>query len=241
MEFRGRTALVTGAATGIRRSLAVALAREGAHLALLDVDAENALGTAELVRAQGRRAECHRADVSQREKLERAIDAAWNAQGPIALTCANAGVLAGGPLVEMDSRDIEWLLRVNLFGVLDTVRATVALARSARSGGHLLLTGSDSSVAVPHAFRRAGVGMYGITKHGVLHMADVLRYELAADGIGVSLLLPGPVHTEIPRSARKRPAHLGGPGEPRAPIPRCSTRRSRCRPASRRTPPRASR
>lgn len=214
MELRGRTALITGAATGIGRSLAVALARAGGDVALLDVDAENALGTAALVRAEGRSAEFYRADVSQREKLEQAIDAAWSAQGPVALTCANAGVLTSGPLVEMDSRDVEWLMRVNLFGVLDTVRATVVHARAAKCGGHLLLTGSDSSVAVPHAFRRAGVGMYGIAKHGVLHMADVLRYELAADGIGVSVLLAGPVGTEIGRSARKRPAHLGGPGQP---------------------------
>lgn len=214
MEFRDRTALITGSATGIGRALAVALAREGMDLALLDIDEENGLGTAELVRKEGRRAELYRADVSQREDLEAAIDAAWSAQGPIALTCANAGVGAGAPLVETEPRDIEWMMRVNLYGVLDTVRATVTHARAAKSGGHLLLTGSENSVALPHALRRLGVGMYGITKHAILHMADVLRYELADDGIGVSVLLPGPVQTEFLRGARKRPAHLGGPGEP---------------------------
>jgi NAD(P)-dependent dehydrogenase (short-subunit alcohol dehydrogenase family) len=214
LELHGTTALITGAATGIGRSLAVALAREGADLALLDIDAENALETVSLVRAEGRRAEFYPADASERESLEKAIEAAWSAQGPIALACANAGVGTNTPLVEMESRDIEWLMRVNLFGVLDTVRAYVSHVRGAKSGGHLLLTGSENSVALPHYLRRVGLGIYGITKHGVLHMADTLRYELEADGIGVSVLLPGPVETEIQRSGRHRPASLGGPTKP---------------------------
>ncbi len=213
MEFEGTTALITGAATGIGRSLAVALAHEGADLALLDIDEENAKATAELVRAEGREAAFYPADVSNRESLEAAIDAAWDAQGPIALACANAGVGSVAPLVEMEDRDIEWVLRVNLLGVLDTVRAHVRRARVAGTAGHLLLTGSENSVAVPHALRRVGLGLYGITKHGVLHMADILRYELAGDGIGVSVLMPGPVETEIHRSHQKRPAELGGPKE----------------------------
>ena len=130
MDFKDKTALITGAATGIGRSLAVALAREGADLALLDIDQENGLATAELVRKEGRRAEFYQADASQRESLEKAIDAAWSAQGPIALACANAGVGATAPLLEMGQRDIEWLMRVNFFGVLDTVRAHVGHAET---------------------------------------------------------------------------------------------------------------
>ncbi len=216
MEFQDQTVLITGSATGIGRSLAVALAREGANLALLDVDADNALATAKLVRNEGRRAEFYAVDVSDRESVEKAVEAAWSSQGPIALACANAGVGATAPLLEMEPRDIEWVLRVNLFGVLDTVRAHVAHARAAKTGGHVLLTGSENSVAIPHALRRVGLGLYGMTKHAVLHMADILRYELAPDGIGVSVLLPGPVRTEIGNSGRKRPAHLGGPREPDA-------------------------
>jgi NAD(P)-dependent dehydrogenase (short-subunit alcohol dehydrogenase family) len=229
LEFRDTTTLITGAATGIGRSLAVALAREGSDLALLDIDEENGQQTAELVRHERRRAEFYRADVSERESLEQAIEAAWLAQGPIALVCANAGVGAIAPLLEMKPPDIEWLMRVNLFGVLDTVRAHVKHAREAKIGGHVLLTGSENSVGLPNAVRRLGFGIYGVTKHGVLHMADTLRYELEADGIGVSVLLPGPVQTEIQRSNRKRPDSLGGPAtapkvdasmrDPRFPMP----------------------
>jgi NAD(P)-dependent dehydrogenase (short-subunit alcohol dehydrogenase family) len=219
MEFDNKTALITGAATGIGRSLAVGLAREGSDLALLDIDSERGQETVEQVRKEGRRAEFYRADASKRESLEEAIDAAWSAMGPIDLCCANAGIGAFAPLLEMESRDIEWLMRVNLFGVLDTVRAYVSHARKAKRGGHLMLTGSENSVAIPHALRRVGLGMYGVTKHGVLHMGDILRYELEPDGIGVSVLMPGPVKTEIGRSAEKRPDHLGGPAPVQRPDP----------------------
>jgi len=211
MEFENKTALITGAATGIGRSLAVALAREGTDLALLDIDSERGQETAEWVRKEGRRAEFYHADATKRESLEEAIDAAWNAMGPIDLCCANAGIGTIAPLLEMESRDIEWLMRVNLFGVLDTIRAYVGHAREAKRGGYVMLTGSENSVAIPHALRRVGLGMYGVTKHGVLHMGDILRYELEPDGIGVSVLLPGPVKTEIGRSGERRPDHLGGP------------------------------
>jgi NAD(P)-dependent dehydrogenase (short-subunit alcohol dehydrogenase family) len=214
MEFENSTALITGSATGIGRSLAVALAREGADLALLDIDEENGRVTQELVHKEGRRAEFYLADASKRESLESAIDAAWSAQGPITLACANAGVGTAAPLVEMAATDIEWVMRVNLFGVLDTVRAHVRHVREAKSGGHLLLTGSENSIGIPPFLRRVGLGIYGMTKHAVLHMADTLRYELDADGIGVSVLLPGRVKTEISHATRKRPEHLGGGSEP---------------------------
>ncbi|MFN2425497.1 MAG: SDR family NAD(P)-dependent oxidoreductase [Candidatus Binatia bacterium] len=214
MELKDKTALITGAATGIGRSLAVALAREGADVALLDIDEKNALVTAEMVRKEGRRAEFYAVDVSRRDSVESAVDAAWTTHGPIALACANAGVLAMKPLLEMEPGDVEWVLRVNLLGVLDTVRAYVSRVRAAGKGGHLLLTGSENSVAIPHGLRRAGLGFYGITKHGVLHMGDTLRYELAADGIGVSVLMPGPVRTEISTSGRNRSAEFGGKCEP---------------------------
>ena len=210
MDFRG-TALITGAATGIGRSLAVALAREGMDLALLDIDEPKAQETAKLAGATGRRAEVYVTDVSDRARLEAAIGAAWRAQGPVALTCANAGVLACAPVLEMEDRDTQWLLRVNLFGVLDTVRASVAHARKAGCRGHILLTGSENSIALPHALRRSGMGMYGVTKHAVLHMGDALRYELEPEGIGVSVLMPGLVSTEILYSGAKRPGNFGGP------------------------------
>lgn len=211
MQFEGKTVLITGAATGIGRSLAIAFAGRGADLALLDIDTERAEATAEQVRSQGRRAEVHHCDATQRESVEAAVAKVFASQGPVALACANAGVMINTPLLEMEERDIDWVLRVNLLGVLDTARAYVSRARGQQGGGHLLLTGSENSVALPHALRRVGIGFYGMTKHAVLQMAEVLRYELAADAIGVSVLMPGPVQTEIGSGGEKRPQRFGGP------------------------------
>jgi NAD(P)-dependent dehydrogenase (short-subunit alcohol dehydrogenase family) len=216
MDFMDKTVLITGSATGIGRSLALALAREGADLALVDVDTENALETAEAVRAEGRRAEVYQADVTEHGSVEKAMGAAWNEFGPIDLACANAGVCPIAQLTDMDAQDLEWVMSVNLFGVLHTVRAYVERARAAKSGGHLMLTGSENSVSLPHALRRIGLGAYCMTKHAVLAMAETLRYELEPDGIGVSLLMPGPVDTPLGLAGAKRPVRMGGPVEPRA-------------------------
>ncbi len=78
-----------------------------------------------------------------------------------------------------------------------------------------MLTGSENSVSLPHALRRIGLGAYCMTKHAVLAMADTLRYELEPDGIGVSVLMPGPVDTALGQGGAKRPARMGGPVEPR--------------------------
>jgi len=217
MDFKGTTVLITGSATGIGRSLAIALAAEGADLALVDIDTDAAKETAEAVAAAGRHAGVYAADVSDRASIEAAIDAASTAQGPIGLACANAGVCPVAPMLEMEANDIEWVMGVNLFGVLHTVRAYVSKLRETGAGGHIMLTGSENSVSLPHALRRVGLGPYCMTKHAVLAMGDTLRYELEPEKIGVSVLMPGPVQTEIGEGARKRPKRMGGPVKP-API-----------------------
>lgn len=211
MNFQGTSVLITGSATGIGRSLAIALAAEGADLALVDIDTDAAKDTSEAVAAAGRRAGVYAADVSDRASIEAAIDAAWNEQGPIGLACANAGVCPIAPMLEMETNDIEWVMGVNLFGVLHTVRAYVSKLREAGTGGHIMLTGSENSVSLPHAFRRVGLGPYCMTKHAVLAMGDTLRYELEPEKIGVSVLMPGPVQTGIGESGNKRPQRMGGP------------------------------
>lgn len=215
MDFQGMSALITGCATGIGRSLAIALAQRGADLALVDVDTERAKETAEGVAAAGQRARIYAADVSDRASVEHAVNAAFEDLGPIGLACANAGVCPVAPVTEMSQQDIDWVMGVNLFGVLHTVRAYVAALRNAgASRGHLMLTGSENSVSIPHALRRVGLGPYAMTKHAVLGLADALRYELAPEGIGVSILMPGPVESLIGESGRNRPERLGGPVGP---------------------------
>ena len=217
MEFRDTSVLITGAASGIGRSLALALARKGADLALIDIDPAQAQETAESVRAEGRRAEVYGADVSQQGDVEAAVGAAWDDLGPIGLACANAGVCPVAQVMDFEVSNLEWVMGVNLYGVFHTARAYVSRLRDAGAeGGHIMLTGSENSVSLPHALRRIGLGPYCMTKHAVLGLAESLRYELAPENIGISILMPGPVATAINEGARKRPERLGGAFAPDA-------------------------
>jgi NAD(P)-dependent dehydrogenase (short-subunit alcohol dehydrogenase family) len=141
------------------------------------------------------------------------IRTAWDALGPIDLVCVNAGVVVVKPLLETTQQDIDWVFGVNLFGALHTARAFVKRAREAGRPGHILFTGSEQSASLPAYLRRYGLGIYNMAKHAVLAMADVLRHELQGTNIGVSLLMPGPVQSELHRAGRNRQDRFGGPFE----------------------------
>jgi NAD(P)-dependent dehydrogenase (short-subunit alcohol dehydrogenase family) len=135
--------------------------------------------------------------------------------GRIDVLCNNAGVLVNGPLVESSARDWEWLVGVNLLGVAHGVRTFVPHIRAGGEGGHVVNTASIAGLsALP------GLGVYTATKHAVVALSEVLREELAPEGIGVSVLCPGGVRTRIHEAARNRPAALGGPDatRPRDPV-----------------------
>lgn len=213
MGFSYETALVTGGATGIGRSLAAALAERGASVAVADIDAHGAHETAALIAAAGRKGVAITCDVADPQAVEAMIRTAWDALGPLDLLCANAGVVVVKPLLETPRTDMDWLFGVNLFGALDTARAFVSRVREAGRPGHILFTGSEQSIALPAYLRRYGLGIYNMAKHAVLAMADVLRHELQDSNIGVSVLLPGPVQSELHRAGRNRQERFGGPFE----------------------------
>jgi NAD(P)-dependent dehydrogenase (short-subunit alcohol dehydrogenase family) len=202
-KLSGRVAVVTGAASGIGLGIARAAAAEGMRLALLDVE-EGALDSA--CRALGGEALGIRADVSDPGSLAAAAERALGRFGRIDVVCNNAGVLASGPLVESSARDWEWLVGVNLLGVAHGVRTFVPHIRAGGEGGHVVNTASIAGLsAIP------GLGVYTATKHAVVALSEVLREELAPEGIGVSVLCPGGVRTRIHEAARNRPDALGGP------------------------------
>lgn len=217
MEFHQKTVLITGGATGIGRSLAIALAERGANVAIADIDVEGARATAARVATLGRRSIGLACDVADRDGVAAMTRTVWDTFGPIDLVCANAGVVALAPLLETSQHDIDWTFGVNLFGALHTARAFVARARDAGRPGHILFTGSEHSVSMPAYLRRFGLGIYNMSKHALLAMADALRYELRESRIGVSLLMPGPVQTEVHRAGRNRQARFGGPFESAVP------------------------
>jgi len=194
-QFAGKTALVTGAASGIGRAMAERFAAEGMHLVLVDVDEP---GLERAVADLG--GEAHVVDVTDTEALE-----ALSRSVPVVhVLCPNAGVAPVGPILDMDKATWDWLLGVNLHQVVHLTR--LYGPRMVEQGdGHIVYTASGAGIfAVPT------LGPYCVTKHGVVGLAETLFLELQGTGVGVSVLCPGLVKTGIFESERNRPDRFGG-------------------------------
>ena len=193
-DLRNKVAVITGAGSGIGCALAKALAREGARVAMLDLQCEQLDAAVEQVRAGGGEAIGIVADVFDAAAIEAAAAATINAFGKVHILVNNAGVCLRGPkLFEVGDDIWNWMLGVNLFGTLHCLRTFVPLISSHGEGGHILTTGSVSGFVSTN--RRTGV--YTTTKYALTGLTDSLSDELEGTGIGVSLLLPGWVKTEI--------------------------------------------
>ena len=200
-DLHGKVAVITGGASGIGLATARLLADEGVRLVLADIeDGPLAAATGELD-ALG-----VRCDVSSLADVQRVADAAYERFGSVDIVFNNAGVAVGGPMVDMSHADWEWLVKVNLWGPIHGVEVFVPRMVAQGTGGHVLFTASFAGL-VPNV----GLGPYCVTKYGVVAMAEVLQRELRAADIGVSVLCPMRVATNIGASERNRPAELGGP------------------------------
>ena len=206
-DLRNKVAVITGGASGIGRGIARALAAEGAHVVVADIEEEPAVRVAEELRGCGVRALGVHCDVSERSSVEALAERAWSELGRVDVLCNNAGVGFLGPVAETSIRDLQWVFSVNFLGVFHG--CSVFVPRLRRQGGpaHIVNTGSEHSIAVPFP----GMGVYTASKHAVLGLSDVLRRELEVEGIGVSILCPAAVRTEIWNAARSRPERFGGP------------------------------
>jgi NAD(P)-dependent dehydrogenase (short-subunit alcohol dehydrogenase family) len=210
-ELTDKGAVVTGGGSGIGRAIALALADAGADVVIADLDGRAAEAVAAEVAARGRRGLAVETDVSERASVDRLADAAWNALGAVHVLCNNAGVFRGGPLDRASDADWQWLVAVNLWGVVHGIQAFVPRLRDQGQGGHVVNTASLAG-----QFGVPGTGIYTATKYAVVGLSEVLAQDLAAHGIGVSVLCPGMVSTRIWEGARHRPAAFGGP-EPSPP------------------------
>jgi NAD(P)-dependent dehydrogenase (short-subunit alcohol dehydrogenase family) len=211
MEVEGKVLVVTGGGAGIGAALVREGARRGAAaVAVVDADGERARAVANEV-GGGVPALAYACDVSSHDAVVALAEAVVRDLGTPGIVCSNAGVTgAGGPLVRMDPGDVEWVLGVNVRGVWNTCSVFGRLLRQA-GAGWLLNTGSEHSLGVPHL----GAGIYTAAKHAVLGLSDVLRREMAGSGVGVSVLCPGAVASQIWNGGRLRPEALGGPIAPR--------------------------
>jgi NAD(P)-dependent dehydrogenase (short-subunit alcohol dehydrogenase family) len=213
-HFEEKRILITGAADGIGLALAKAFARAGARVFLCDIAAEKLAKAGAALAAPF--AQC---DVTDAAAVARVVDQAWQEIGPLDLVCANAGVFKAGSILDADPNDIAYQFDVNVWGMLNTLRPAVRRLREAGRGGHLLVTGSENSLSTPSYLRKLPAHVYNMTKHAVLSMADGLRTELAASGIGISVLCPGPVVSGLAEnSGAFRPARYGGAAEFAMPV-----------------------
>jgi NAD(P)-dependent dehydrogenase (short-subunit alcohol dehydrogenase family) len=198
-ELRGKVAAVTGAASGLGRAMALAFADEGMHVALADV-----ADTSEVfaqVEARGVSALSMKVDVSRSENVEAFAALVEKDLGPTALVCNNAGVSAHGAAWEYSVDDWQWLLGVNLWGVIHGIRSFVPRIRT-RNAGHMVNTASVAGLISP-----SGMAAYSVSKHAVVALSEVLHHDLRQFGsaIGVSVLCPAYVPTGIADAERNRP------------------------------------
>ena len=207
MELRDSVAVITGGASGIGRETARQLAAKGCRLVLADVE-EMALRQAVEELSATVSTVGFVVDVSDRLQVENLADETYSAFGRADIVFNNAGVAVSGPIVEMTHSDWRWQIDVNLWGPIHGTESFVPRMVEAGNGGHVLYTASFAGLAP-----NVGLGPYCVTKYGVVALAEVLHREMRAHGIGVSVLCPMRVATNIGASARNRPEELGGPSD----------------------------
>jgi NAD(P)-dependent dehydrogenase (short-subunit alcohol dehydrogenase family) len=200
-DVKGRTAFITGGANGIGLGIARAFGRAGAKLALADLDVA-ALAHAKAELAALTAVEAVELDVRDRAAYARAADEVERALGPVSLLFNNAGVAGGAPAHKLTYELWDWAIGINLYGVINGVQTFLPRMVARGAGGHIVNTASGAGLAA------TGNGvLYSTAKYGVVGLSETLHLELAAAGIGVSVLCPGPVATDIlARTARVQPA-----------------------------------
>lgn len=210
VNLTGKTVFITGAASGIGYGMARAFAEQGMHVAIADIEPEPLARTERELLTTGVQVKTVALDVTDREALRKAAAAIESSFGNIHIVCANAGVGGRiGPLDEAVDADWDWVLDVNLKGVINSVQAFLPYIKRHGEGGHVVITSSMSGIRVFRPSR--GQGIYNTTKFALMGYGEALALDLEPHHIGVSILCPGFVDTSISASGRNRPARYGGP------------------------------
>jgi len=208
-EFKDKVAVVTGAASGIGRVIAERLAAEGMKVVLADIEQGALAQTESEMKAKGATVLTVPTDVSKAGDVEALAEKAIDAFGAVHVLCNNAGVgPPGGPLWERTVADWQWVLGVNLWGVIHGIRVFVPIMRAQDTEGHIVNTASMAGLAsIPWT------GIYNVTKHAIVTLSETLYHELTLTGskLKVSVLCPGWVNTRLMDGDRNRPAELLNP------------------------------
>jgi NAD(P)-dependent dehydrogenase (short-subunit alcohol dehydrogenase family) len=197
-DLSGRVVVVTGAANGIGREMARAFSARGARLALADVDEDGLLALREELEQMGCEVLTGVVDVSVAEEMRAFCDHLYREMGRADVLCNNAGVALGGDFETMSLDDLHWLMDVNLMGVVHGCHFFYPRMVE-QGGGHIVNTASAAGLS-PFA----GLALYSGSKYGVVGLSETLRAEAASHGIGVTVICPGVIATDIVQRSRIR-------------------------------------
>lgn len=212
-DFGGKVAVVTGAASGIGLALSRRFATAGMKVVLADVEQAALDEAARVVSSAGVDTLAVRTDVSKAADVEALAARTLDAFGAVHVLCNNAGVAVSGPVWSHTLSDWEWVLGVNLWGVIHGVRVFVPIMLQQNAAAHIVNTASIAGLTCA-----PGIAIYNVSKHGVVALSESLHHELEMMGspVKVSVLCPGFVDTRILDSARNRPAPLADTAPPLA-------------------------
>ena len=202
-ELGGGVAVVTGGASGIGRAMAERFARERAKVVVADIDQRALAAVVDSIKARGGEALGVPTDVTDLSSVQALAAAAFEAFGKVSVLCNNAGVALWGGLESATHRDWQWVLGVNLWGVIHGVEAFVPRMIASKEPGHIVNTASMAGLVATR-----GLGVYNTSKYAVVGLSETLAKDLRPYHIGVSVLCPMGVATQIRESARNRPAEL---------------------------------
>ena len=207
-DFLGKTVFVTGGASGIGLALGRAFARAGMNVMLADIEAAPLATATDALRCEGtvRGIVC---DVADASSMKTAASATIDAFGKVHIVCNNAGVAGGSGIENISLETWRWVLDVNLTGVLHGIETFLPLIRAHGEGGHIVNTASMAGLQ-----SNLGFSPYVASKFAVVAMSEGLAKQLSPLDIGVTVLCPGFVRTNIWESARNRPARYGAVERP---------------------------
>lgn len=196
--FAGKKTLITGAGSGIGRATAFELAEAGADLVLCDLNREAVERTATLARGMGATAEAHVVDVSDWDDMQALADKVRKSHGALDILVNNAGVGLGGDFLSTSIEDWQWVIGINLMGVVHGCKL-FAPAMVERNAGHIVNVASAAGY-----YAAPDMTAYSASKHAVMGLTEALRAEMAVHGVGVSAICPGIINTNIVASGRMR-------------------------------------
>ena len=203
-QFKGKTAFVTGGASGIGLALGRAFAQAGMKVMLVDIEPSALDSALRELHEFGPNVGGMVCDVADPDSVERAALATFEGFGNVHVICNNAGVAAGGGIDNISLDNWRWVIDVNLMGVLHGIRSFLPRIRAHGEGGHIVNTASMAGM-------NGGLGFspYAASKFAVVAMSEGLAMQLRPHGIGVSVLCPSFVRTRIGESGRNRPERYG--------------------------------